>query len=121
MIYYEDLLSVPYKAGGRDLNGLDCYGLVLECCKRAGCPIPDLAEGQTEMQACKAVNYFGSLGIKETAHPVKNGLVQCEDLKGNLHIAFLLNKTTVLHCTYAGVKLSPLFYLHNPKYFKVIK
>ena len=37
MIYYEDLLTAKYKPHGRGEDGYyDCYGLVLECCRRAG-------------------------------------------------------------------------------------
>lgn len=121
MIYYEDLLQVPYKAGGRSLDGLDCFGLILECCKRANEPIPDIANGQTRLRATDAENYFGSLGLVETGRPVKNGIIQCEDAKGDLHCAFLLDKQTALHCSYNGVKRVPVFMLHNKRYFKVKK
>ncbi|MCF0222950.1 MAG: C40 family peptidase, partial [Fibrobacter sp.] len=38
---YDDLLNVPYKHGGRDLAGFDCYGLVIECSRRNGKPLRD--------------------------------------------------------------------------------
>ena len=39
---YDDLLNTPFKRRGRDKNGFDCYGAVLECCRRAGTPLIDV-------------------------------------------------------------------------------
>lgn len=35
-----DLQGVPYLALGRSASGLDCWGLVLEVCRRLGWPVP---------------------------------------------------------------------------------
>lgn len=35
-----DLVGVPFKDGGRDINGLDCWGLVREIYKRFGYDFP---------------------------------------------------------------------------------
>ena len=41
MINYTDLIGVPFKNQGRDINtGVDCYGLVIEVFKRFGYNIP---------------------------------------------------------------------------------
>ena len=34
---YDDLIGVPFVDGGRDKNGLDCWGLVKEAFRRQGC------------------------------------------------------------------------------------
>ena len=39
---YDDLLNAPFKRRGRDKNGFDCYGAVLECCRRADTPLIDV-------------------------------------------------------------------------------
>ena len=41
MVTFTDLLKVPFKDGGRDMDGLDCYGLAIEVFKRYGISLPD--------------------------------------------------------------------------------
>lgn len=38
---YRDLIGVPFKMRGRDTDGLDCYGLVMELYKRLGIELTD--------------------------------------------------------------------------------
>jgi hypothetical protein len=40
-VAYEDMLFWPYLIGGRDANGIDCGGVVLEILRRAGLGLPD--------------------------------------------------------------------------------
>ena len=40
-----DALRIPYRPGGRTLDGMDCWGLVMELRKRAGLDTPELATG----------------------------------------------------------------------------
>jgi cell wall-associated NlpC family hydrolase len=42
---YKDLLGIPFKRHGRDKNGMDCYGLVMEIQKRRGIALPEFAYG----------------------------------------------------------------------------
>lgn len=41
MIQYRDLIGVPFKNRGRDMDGFDCYGLVQEMYRRYGISITD--------------------------------------------------------------------------------
>lgn len=39
-----EFLMIPYKEGGRDFNGCDCYGLAMLVCKEYGLDLPDYKE-----------------------------------------------------------------------------
>ncbi len=39
-----EFLGAPYKHGGRDLDGLDCYGLIIKVYQRLGCDLFDVSE-----------------------------------------------------------------------------
>lgn len=41
MIDYHDLIGIQFEYGGRDLNALDCYGLVMLIHERMGKKLPD--------------------------------------------------------------------------------
>lgn len=41
MVDYEDLVGIPFKDGGRDENGYDCWGLARELFKRQGINLRD--------------------------------------------------------------------------------
>lgn len=52
MINYTDLIGVPFKNRGRDINtGVDCYGLVIEVFKRFGYNIPEYYADYNNTQA----------------------------------------------------------------------
>lgn len=38
---YKDLLGIPFKYGGRDKAGMDCYGVVIEFFRQRGIQIED--------------------------------------------------------------------------------
>jgi hypothetical protein len=117
---YEDLLSVPFKAKGRDHSGMDCYGLVIECCRRCGLDLHDVVYATEKVDKEKLSCYVQSLNVKEIDEPKKHAIVQCE-YKGRLHIGFMIDKNICLHETYEGVRLIPVTMLQNRKYFEVNK
>ena len=41
MINLRDLLGIPFTNRGRTLDGLDCYGLVMEVYKKFGITLPE--------------------------------------------------------------------------------
>ena len=55
-IDYSDLIGVPFKNRGRDVqSGLDCYGLVMEVFKRFGKVIPEYHEDFNNIEKVNAL------------------------------------------------------------------
>lgn len=117
---YEDLLNVKYKVNGRDLNGMDCYGIVLECCRRSGLNLHDAVYLDDKVPKERITGYVKSLNVREINVPGKNVIVQCV-YDGRLHIAFMLDSKLCIHQTYDGVRLTPVSMMREKRYFEVIK
>ena len=114
-LIYEDLLTVPFKLNGRDKNGMDCYGLCIELCKRQGVHLNDIVYETQKINE----NYNQNANVKTVKEPIEGGLLEC--LYGDeLHVGYLLDKKTVLHMTYEGFRVSPLKALKNPKFYEVV-
>lgn len=115
---WEDLLTVPYKAHGRDTRGFDCYGLVLECCRRCGNPIPDLYyKADSVPQEFLAAIQRG-LPVEKVDSPQAGDLVECVH-NGNLHIGFLVEKNRMIHATSVGVRISHPKIMGEPTYYRI--
>lgn len=117
---YDDLLNIPFKKFGRDKSGYDCYGVVMECCKRAGTPLKDLYGGIVDLPADRVNDYVsGGLNVREIDAPKKGALVY-SIYKGNVHIGYIVERGLVLHATIdKGVKISPLAALRPIAYYEV--
>ena len=118
---YDDLLNIPFKKFGRDKNGFDCYGVVMECCRRAGTPLRDLYDDIVDLPADSVNDYIsGGLNVKEIDAP-KVGALIYSIYKGNVHVGYIVERDKVLHATIdKGVKISPLAALHPLAYYEVI-
>lgn len=104
---YDDLLNAPYKKLGRGDGGFDCYGLVLECCRRAGTPIKDLhaPDMPAENVARIAENGFPVRRVESA----KAGRIVFTTWKGNAHLGFCVSHKEMIHATKdKGVKVSPV-------------
>lgn len=114
---YEDLLIVPYKENGRDTDGMDCYGFVIELLRRAGKNLADIAYLDNVPEA-ELYEYVCSLGAIEREYP-ETGLVAQWVYEGLLHVGYMVNKKTVVHMTFSGVRVTPIGALSGVKYFEV--
>lgn len=59
MFKYDDLVGVPFKDGGRDNHGYDCWGLAMELFRRQGI---ELKEYQCSSEATKEIAEYMAQG-----------------------------------------------------------
>ena len=119
-IYYEDLLFCKYKEFGREpATGLDCYGLVLICCKRAGTPLRDVIYESTHCQNDFVEAAKLQLNIQAIDEARQGAIVQCY-YNNELHSGYMVSKTQMLHMTYDGCRLTPVCAIRGAKFYEVI-
>lgn len=118
---YDDLLNIPFKKAGRDKSGFDCYGVVMECCKRAGKPLKDLYSDIVDLPANKVDEYIaGGLNVRQI-DKAKVGALVYSIYRGNTHVGYIVERGKVLHATInKGVKISPLEAMHPIAFFEVV-
>lgn len=108
MVPVEDLLGMPYQLGAR-LPGpsTDCFGLVVECCRRMGRPIPDPFISSPQPLDTKAWVLERLSGWVQTGTPVPGGLVELRGLQHPAHVGFLISAREFVHTmTKTGVVIS---------------
>ena len=121
MIYYNDLLGAKYKPHGRGDGGYDCYGLVLECCKRAGTPIKDPFQKYEHLPVGAELLYINDYNnIKEINAPKTGAIAECKTGK-NLHVAYMVTPQLALHTTQKGCRVTHIRALNPIRYYEVIK
>ena len=121
MIYYNDLLGAKYKPHGRGDGGDDCYGLVLECCKRAGTPIKDPFQKYEHLPVGAELLYINDYNnIKEINAPKTGAIAECKT-GDNLHVAYMVTPQLALHITQKGCRVTHIRALNPIRYYEVIK
>lgn len=117
---YDDLLNIPFKKFGRDKQGLDCYGLIMECCRRAGTPLDEIQPGLVDLPHTEINNYISmGVNVHEISAP-KIGAIVLTNYRDNIHVGYIVERGLVLHATIdKGVKLSPLAAMNPIKYYEV--
>lgn len=115
MIYYNDLLGAPYEKYD------NCYGLIVECCRRAGTPLKNPFKKLHKMAAGTEAQYITELNVQEIPAPKSGAIIECLD-GNNLHVGYLLTNTLVIHSTRkTGVITTHIAALNPIKYYEVIK
>lgn len=104
-----DLIGVPYKPNGRDLTGLDCYGLtILAVYIITGKRIKDIVyENHNKELADK---FAPTLNVKETTEIKPGNVIEMTFTYNNdLHLGVIINDREYIHATQnCGVKISPI-------------
>lgn len=118
MVRFDDLIGVPYKLHGRTKAGFDCYGLVIEVCKRLGHKLSDrdvVQEGFNETTWSMDIfdKYKGRIaihdGLEKTNIAEYGDILVFFDKQGRtVHIGVKLNKDDFIHCDCNGVHISKL-------------
>ena len=112
---YNDLMTVPFLKGGRTLEGLDCYGFLIECLRRDGKELKDIAATPDGDLA----EYVSELNVRDIQEPHPGSCVQFAG-KDGLHVGYMIDKRTCLHMTHSGVRITPMLALKSPRYSEVI-
>lgn len=108
---YDDLLRVPFKKFGRDKNGLDCYGLVMEMCRRAGFLMPEIKDMVRDVDDKKAEAFVSDffLPYVRVSDKIRAGNILLCSFRGVTHVGYIIAHDKVLHATFDhGVCVSPV-------------
>ena len=100
-------LGKPYKHQGRNMSGLDCYGLVINVYEDLGYQLLDIDEDYSEDWNWKGKNYFIENYYKQwekVPHPNLFDVVLFHNAKGIArHGGVVLSGYRFLHCCKQGV------------------
>lgn len=118
MVKYDDLLTVPFLPLGRTNKGMDCFGLVMELESRAGNKLNDIYINWDQRGKDCLQTITKGLNIEEINNAEENAIIQT-DYKNALHVGFMLDKTTVIHMTYEGIKITSIFTFSKKKFYRV--
>lgn len=121
MIYYNDLLGAKYKPHGRGDGGYDCYGLVLECCRRAGTPIKDPFQKYEHLPVGAELLYINDYNNINEINAPKTGAIAVCKTGENLHVAYMVTPQIALHITQKGCRVTHVRALNPIRYYEVIK
>lgn len=121
MIKYDDLLGAAYKPHGRGDGGYDCYGLVLECCRRAGTPLQDPFVIYESLPAGAEIPYINDFNnIREIDGPKAGAIAECMTGQ-NLHVAYMVTAALALHITQRGARVTHIRALNPIRFYEVTK
>jgi cell wall-associated NlpC family hydrolase len=124
MIIVKDLIGIPYKPHGRDKNGMDCYGIVIEVLRRKGITVADVFYPDTALETNKYVLQILVNSIPNTRLeiPEEGAVVEILVYGQPSHVGVCLGDGTFIHALKRiGVVIEPLSrYQHKIKgYYRV--
>lgn len=94
----DDLLGLPYVEGGRLPGpGTDCFGLVVECCRRAGRPIPDPFISAEQPTDARQWILERLSGWQRCEVPEAGCVVELRSHDQPAHMGYLLNSVEFVH------------------------
>jgi cell wall-associated NlpC family hydrolase len=106
-----DLLGKPYKVHGRDPDGYDCYGLVIEVERRLGRNLPDLYKIFEKKSDVRNVTLSTeATGLIKTDTPSFGDIIVFRKKGRADHVAVYLKDRDFIHCDCNGVEILNLDY-----------
>lgn len=118
---FTDLLNAPCKVHGRSKEeGFDCYGLVLECCRRNGTPLLDLDWKAADIPSCELSKVAEGANVRKIEKPVAGCIVEM-DYNGKGHLGFMVDRNNVMHMTKNGAKCSYIKAVKATAFYKVVE
>lgn len=106
MIDVSDLIGIPYKEHGRDLSGLDCYGLAIIVERRFGKELKDVIYENHNAELSE--QWAPLLNVRRTDIITEGSLIEIR-VGSTLHIAVALDSQTMIHATVnQGVRISKI-------------
>lgn len=113
-------LGIPYKYKGRDLTGMDCWGLFISIYKDLGIEVDNFGIDYDEDWSVKGNNYLADnywrqweeIDLPKQFDAV---LLKSEEGLGN-HVGVVLSKGKFIHCCKAGTVVSSLKAFRNKIY-----
>lgn len=112
---FADLIGVPYKRRGRGADGLDCYGLAIECARRNGRILPDVFyEGN---EAALMDENLPTLPLEKCGEGDSDFVAIVE--KDRLHIGVMMKGGVFVHATEnQGVRISKVAAFPRKEFYK---
>lgn len=112
--WVEEYIGIPYKRHGRDISGLDCWGIVMRVYEdRYGIKLPGydfLYEEAAEAEEVRALLTGEDFPwVRVNPEDVREGdVVWFSDLKDVVHMGVMLDRIHFLHCarhtTYSSIE-----------------
>lgn len=104
----DDLLGLPYRQGGRlPGDGTDCFGLIVECCRRAGRPIPDPFLSAEQPTDARQWIVERLAGWRRCEVPTAGCVVELRSHAHPAHVGYMLDEREFVHSVEgAGVVVS---------------
>lgn len=106
----DDLIGIPYKEGGRDYDGLDCYGLGIIVCAKFGYYLPDVEGANRSQFVIYLERCLKLVQMKKVECPQKEAdIILIKDSKGILgHMGVYLGDGLFIHCDSLGVRVEKI-------------
>jgi cell wall-associated NlpC family hydrolase len=91
----DDLIGIPFTYGGRGPSTFDCYGLVMECARRAGQTLPDF--GFSDNQSLNAAMMGATMPQWAETPCAAGAIVLLRTGRHVSHVGYMLDQNKMIH------------------------